>query len=85
MTHLAPDEVGDERVDHVPDVSEDHFDYAPMKEFCPDGVWGRASLATAEKGRKLLSVLIEQTVASVERTFERLGMKTGRDVVSGDP
>ena len=84
MMHLAPEQVGDERVDHVPDVGEDYFDYTPMKEFCPEGVWGRSSLATAEKGKKLLPVLIEQTAASVERTFERLGVKTRRAVVSGD-
>ena len=72
MLHLAPEQVGDERVDHVPDVDPVYFDYTPMKEFCPDGVWGRPSLATAEKGEKLLAAMVARTTARIEETFRRL-------------
>ena len=74
MMHLDPEHVGDERVDHVPDRSEEYFDYVPMKDFCPDGVWGRSSLATAEKGERLLAAMVEATTAKVEDTFQRLGV-----------
>ena len=72
MLHLAPDEVGEDRVDHVPDVSGVFFDYAVMKSYCPDGVWGRASRATAEKGRQALEIMVQETVSHVQSTFARL-------------
>ncbi len=74
MMHLAPEQVGDTRIDHVPDVGPEYFDYAPMKEFCPDGIWGRPSLATEEKGRQVLAAMIEATVSRVEETFKRLSL-----------
>ena len=72
MMHLAPDQVGDERPDYVPDVGPEYFDYVPMKEFCPDGVWGHASLATAEKGEQLLASMVARTSEVVEAAFARL-------------
>ena len=72
MLHLAPDEVGEDRVDHVPDVGGVFFDYAAMKSYCPDGVWGRASRATAEKGGKALEIMVEETIKHVQATFARL-------------
>ena len=73
MLHLEPEQVKDERVDHVPDVGgRVYFDYLRMKEFCPDGVWGRSSLATAEKGRQLLEGTVDLLVEQVEATFARL-------------
>ena len=74
MLHLAPRQVGEERVDHVPDVGPVYFDYIPMKGYCPDGVWGRPSLATAEKGRRLMAAMVDRTAAQVEETFRRLGV-----------
>ena len=74
MLHAAPDQVGDSRVDHVPDVGPVYFDYLPMKEFCPDGVWGRSSLATAEKGRLAIQAMVDYTVKYLQDTFERLGV-----------
>ena len=75
MMHLAPEQVGDSLIDHVPDVGPEYFDYMPMKDFCPDGVWGRPSLATPEKGEQALAAMVEVTVASVEETFRRLGVE----------
>ena len=74
MLHLMPDHVGDERVDHVPDRTEEYFDYVPLKDICPDGVWGLSSKATREKGERLLDAMIEQTTAHAELTFGRLGV-----------
>jgi creatinine amidohydrolase len=72
MLHLTPDLVGEDRVDHVPDVSGVFFDYAVMKSYCPDGVWGRAGQATAEKGRQALDIMVDETVKHVQSTFARL-------------
>ena len=72
MLHLCPDQVGPDRVDHVPEVSGEFFDYAVMKSYCPDGVWGRAGRATAEKGRQAMQIMVEETVKYVRTTFARL-------------
>ena len=74
MLHLAPEQVGPQRIDHVPAFGPAHFDYRPMIDFCPDGIWGRASLASAEKGEKALAALIEDTAAHFEETFTLLGV-----------
>ena len=74
MMHLAPEQVGDERIDHVPDVRPVYFDYIPMKEFCPDGIWGRPSLATPEKGSLAVEAMIDATVSYLETTFADLGI-----------
>ena len=74
MLHEAPWQVGDSRVDHVPDVGPVYFDYLPMKEFCPDGVWGRPSLATAEKGRMAIETMVDYTVEYLQDTFTILGV-----------
>ena len=74
MLHAAPEQVGQSRIDHVPDVGQVYFDYLPMKEFCPDGVWGRSSLATAEKGRLAIDAMVDYTVEYLQETFARLGV-----------
>ena len=74
MLHAAPEQVGPSRVDHVPGVGPVYFDYLPMKEFCPDGIWGRSTLATAEKGRLAIDAMVNYTVDYLQDTFERLGV-----------
>ena len=74
MMHLAPEQVGPQRIDHVPDVEWAELDYRPLRDICPDGVWGRPSLATAEKGRLGLEMVIEATATEFEETFARLGV-----------
>ena len=74
MMHAAPEQVGPSRVDHVPGVGPAYFDYLAMKEFCPDGVWGRSSLATAEKGRLAVEAMVSYTVDYLQDTFTRLGV-----------
>jgi len=72
MMYLAPDRVGVERIDHVPNVTPIYFDYIHMKEFCPDGIWGRPSLATHEKGGRAVEAMIEATVSCLKTTFSNL-------------
>ena len=74
MMHLAPEQVGPQRIDHVPDVEWAELDYRPLRDICPDGVWGRSSLATAEKGRLGLEMVIEATADEFEKIFARLGV-----------
>jgi len=74
MMHIAPDHVGDERIDHVPNLGSFAFDLSPMKDYAPDGIWGRPSLATAEKGRLVIEAMVDATVDHLEKTFERLGL-----------
>jgi creatinine amidohydrolase len=76
MLHLAPEQVGPQRIDHVPNLGPAEFDYRPMRDFCPDGVWDRSSLASAEKGKQALAAMIEDTVVAFEETFSRLGVPT---------
>jgi creatinine amidohydrolase len=68
----SPELVREGRIDHVPDLLPEVFDYAPMKLYCPDGIWGRSSLATAEKGRRALEIMVEETVRHIQTTFQRL-------------
>ena len=79
MMHAAPDQVGPSRIDHVPDVGPAYFDYLPMREFCPDGVWGRSSLATAEKGRLAVDAMVSYTVDYLHDTFAKLGVPDKRN------
>ena len=72
MLYLTPQLVRENRVDHVPDVSPEYFDYAPMRLYCPEGVWGRSSLATTERGRRAFEVMIEETVRHIQDTFWKL-------------
>ncbi len=74
MLHAAPEQVGPSRIDHVPGVGPVYFDYLAMKEFCPDGVWGRSSLASAEKGRLAVEAMVSYTVEYLQETFARLGV-----------
>ena len=74
MLHAAPEQVGPSRVDHVPDVGPAYFDYLPMKDFCPDGVWGRSGLATAAKGRLAIDAMVDYTVDYLQDTFTKLGV-----------
>ena len=69
MLYLSSEQVCETRVDHVPDVTPTYFDYAPMKLYCPDGVWGRPSLAKAEKGRRAFEIMVEDTAKYIENHF----------------
>jgi len=73
ILHLAPESVRMERaVDFVPEVGREFLDYVPTARVCPDGVWGRATLGTAEKGRRLFEAMVRGLVDYCQDTFERL-------------
>jgi creatinine amidohydrolase len=63
MLHLHGELVRrDKIVDFIPDVPRDFLNYAPMLKLSPDGIWGKPSLATKEKGEKIFGILVDRTV-----------------------
>jgi creatinine amidohydrolase len=72
MLHLAPDAVGEPGSDCVPDVDNDYLDFVCFSKLCPEGVWGRPGLASAEKGREALEIAVSQTIAFIEESFAHL-------------
>ena len=72
MMHIDPANVGSNLIDCVPDVQSTYFDYRYMKEYCPDGVWGKATLANSDKGRLLFDAMVKATVEKLASTFDQL-------------
>lgn len=73
MLALDPQSVRmDLAVDFIPDATQEYLDYVPMTMLCPPGIWGRARLATAEKGRRCFDALVQESVAYIRRSFARL-------------
>ena len=72
MMHIDPAKVGSNLIDCVPEVQPTYFDYQYMKEYCPDGVWGKATLANSDKGRLLFDAMVKATVEKLASTFDQL-------------
>ena len=72
MLVIRPDLVKAKRLDHVPAVGREFFDYVFLDRWAPDGVTGIATAASAEKGRKALAVSAERLVRTVRETFSAL-------------
>ena len=88
---IAPDLVGDERVDHIPPVGREFLDYALIGQISPSGVWGKPSLASAEKGRRALDLRVSSVVGWVRETLETVARlrdlpvpRSAADVRAGD-
>ena len=72
LLHKHPDLVRKELIeDCVPEVSNDYMDYRPIFQYSTNGVWGSPSFATAEKGEKILQVMIDKSVALAEEAFRK--------------
>jgi creatinine amidohydrolase len=67
---IAPDLVGDQRVDHIPSVGREFLDYALIGQISPSGVWGKPSLASVEKGRRALDARVRSVVSWVRETLD---------------
>lgn len=46
--------------------------------FSPSGVWGDPTLASADKGRRLLAAMVEDLLAAVEALAQSVGEKRGK-------
>jgi creatinine amidohydrolase len=49
--------------DYVPPVGREFFDYLPMPQLNPQGVWGSPSFGNAEKGRRAIEADVQALVA----------------------
>ena len=82
MLFLRPESVSmDRAVDFVPPgVERGDLNYGSILRYCPDGVWGEARRATAEKGEKILTFLIDGLVGRMNRAF---GLMEGKEKLGG--
>jgi creatinine amidohydrolase len=72
MLYLAPQLVKQGRVDYIPESGKEYLDYVSFARLCPDGVWGRPSLASADKGQQILELAVAQTVKYITESFAHL-------------
>ena len=54
------------------------LDWAPFDRLAPDGVWGRPSLASAEKGERAIEAAVQATVAYITESFDALARAKGQ-------
>jgi len=70
MLSIAPETVQmDKALDFVPDVPRSYLSYGCLLRYCPDGVWGKATLGTAEKGERMLERTAELAAEQMEKAF----------------
>jgi len=71
MLHLRPELVHmDKAINWVPEgVERGDLNYGTFLRYCPDGVWGEAKCATAEKGERMLTYVIDALSKRMERAF----------------
>lgn len=62
----------DKIVDFVPDVPRDYLNYGSIFKFSKDGIWGKPSLATREKGEKLFDLLVGKSVDYINSVMKIL-------------
>lgn len=73
MLHLRPETVHMDLVcDSIPQVPREFLNYAPVLKISPCGVWGKPSLASAEKGEQLYHLIVRESLAYIEQTFTKL-------------
>jgi creatinine amidohydrolase len=72
LLHLAPALVEGTGQDFVPQAERSFLDYVPFAELSPSGVWGRPSLASADKGRRSIDAAVRATVEYVGKSFKYL-------------
>ncbi len=72
LLYLMKDVVGDNRVDYVPPIGREFLDYVSFRKFSPNGVWGRPSLATAEKGEKALRLVVDATSRYIRESLDKV-------------
>jgi len=67
MLHLHPEHVADIKRQHEPDfVPQAFMDYFDVGDITPDGYWGFPEDATAEKGSKVLELMLREGIKYIE-------------------
>lgn len=77
MMAIDPSLVGDDRVDYIPPVGREFLDYAFVGAISPEGVWGKPSLATRDKGQRAFEARVKGVVAWVREAIERVARLKG--------
>lgn len=72
LMHLDPSAVGVAPPDFVPSVPREALDILSMRELTPDGIWGRPSEASAERGERFLAGMVERVTEYLRTTFAAL-------------
>ena len=73
MLHIAPELVKMQlAVDTDVPYTQSFLLYAPISQLEASGVWGHATAATAEKGRRYYKRYVPAAVEAIRRTFEAL-------------
>ena len=73
MLHMHEELVDKEKMmqdDCIPDCPRDFLNYASLQKLSTTGAWGRSSLATKEKGEKILSEWIRGAVEYIRHATE---------------
>lgn len=67
MLYLEEKSVRKEKIqDFVPDVPQGMLNMGSIFNYSPTGVWGKPSLASAEKGEKIFNIMIDNMVAAIQ-------------------
>ena len=73
MAYLDEDYFRREKaVDFVPDTPRAYLNNFPLLELSPSGVWGKPSLASAEKGGKIFTTVVDSSLAYLRSFFSAL-------------
>ena len=76
MLHLHPELVDMSKAkDFFPEVSRPMLNYGGILRYCPDGIWGAATKASAEKGKQMMEIAVEESVKWMNNTFEMMAKK----------
>jgi len=76
MLHLHPELVDMSKAkDFIPAESRPMLNYGSILRYCPDGIWGMAKKASAEKGKKLLEIMIDESIEYMNKIFEMMSKK----------
>ena len=68
MLYLAEEFVRKELIeDCVPDVPRDFLNYGSILKFSKNGVWGKPSYATKEKGEKIFNLIVNDVIKYIEK------------------
>lgn len=74
MLYLHPELVDmDKAVDYLPETPQRYLNYGAIFTHSPSGVWGRATRATAEKGKWILAQSVNHCVETITQTFAAMG------------
>ena len=76
MLAIAPETVHmDRAIDYTPDAKRSYLNYGSIFRLSPHGVWGKPSLASAEKGEKIMDAAVDQIVADLNHAFAHMEAK----------